>query len=297
MDVTISSQVPCLAFRKDSSNELTPLVFSKDPFDYLYQGDNFSGTVKEAIDELFRLLQPKGPNYIFYRVPISNSTINTTFVVPAGITELFVLLINSGKNASGTNSGVGGEAYSFYLSVTPGQELAVSLGGTTSSSGNMTNGYAEFAGYGTFKEQVPVENRLFNSQAGRGGTSTSSMSGAGGGGFMVESEQFYQDPEKADTIAEEWFSLACTSQPDGSPTAASGTTVGKGWPSANGNGSSPNINVGGRGGEYGGGGGAERSGTSTASEGRGGNPFIAVFWGKGIRPDGQSTPAAIAPVE
>lgn len=295
--MNIRPNTAVLPFRRDSATSATPLIPSLDPAGYGYVTPHFPGgdTVKEALDELFRLSEVPVPEYKLFRIVQGNGRLDETFVVPDGISELLVLLINGGGNGATNKAGSGGEAWSFYGSVSPGQEIPVSLRSSSSNGGNITNAAAAFAGYGAYGEIVPVENRLFNSVAGSG-YNYGSTYGAGGGGFWVESETQASLPEMADAIAEQWLGLALTSTPDGKPSNASGTTPGRCWPDDSRTGGAPTATAGGSGAAYGGGGGNMRTSGSTGSAGRGGNPFIAVFWGKKIRPAGtDSIPAVVIP--
>lgn len=280
-------------YRKDSATSVTPLVPSLDPAGYGYTSPQLpnGNDVKAALDELFRLSAPPTPQYAFFRMPMYNGTWSSSFTVPAGVTELLVLLINGGKNGTKTAGGAGGEAWSFYATVSPGQEIPVTLGSSTTTTGAATNASASFGQYGAYKTIVPVENRLFSSQAGAGAISGSAP-GAGGGGFWVEQETIFTDPAVQDTRAEEWLAVALTSSPEGKPSNATGATPGKGWPCTAKTGNSPMPTVGGGGGLFGGGGGAAGSSGSN-SIGRGGSPFIAVFWGDKIRPTGTEAIPAI----
>lgn len=284
-------------YRKDSTTSATPLVPSLDPASYAYNSSAFpSGKdVKAALDELFRLSTPPLPQYAFFRAPKANGTWSSSFTVPTGVTELLVLLINGGKNGTRTAGGAGGEAWSFYATVSPGQKIPVRMSHSTSSSGAEAIAAASFGDYGAYKTVVPVENRLFSSQAGSGASGSAPR--AGGGGFWVEQENVFTDPTVQDTRAEEWLAIALTSSPEGKPSNATGTTPGKGWPYTAKTGNSPMPTVGGSGGWFGGGGGAAGS-SSSYSNGRGGSPFIAVFWGNKIRPAGtESIPALVIPNE
>lgn len=293
MSITIHPPQRAFLYRRDSTTSATPLVPSLDPAGYIYNSSAFpSGKdVKAALDELFRLSTPPLPQYAFFRMPKANGTWSSSFTVPTGVTELLVLLINGGKNGTKTAGGAGGEAWSFYVSVSPGQEIPVTLSSPTASGGTATNAAASFGDYGAYKTVVPVENRLFSNQAGSGAISGSAP-GAGGGGFWVEQETAFTDPDIQDARAEEWLAVALTSSPEGKPSSATGATPGKGWPCTTKTGSSPMSSVGGGGGFFGGGGGAAGS-SSTNSIGRGGSPFIAVFWGDKIRPAGTEDIPAI----
>lgn len=293
MSITSNPPHAFSLYRKDSATSATPLVPSLDPAGYIYNSSALpSGKdVKAALDELFRLSTPPLPQYAFFRMPKANGTWSRSFTVPAGVTELLVLLINGGKNGTKTAGGAGGEAWSFYATVSPGQKIPVTLVSSTSSGGIAANAAASFGDYGAYKTVVPVENRLFSSQAGSGAISGSAP-GAGGGGFWVEQETVFTDPAVQDTRAEEWLAVALTSSPEGKPSSATGATPGKGWPCTTKTGNSPLPAVGGSGGLFGGGGGAAGS-SSTSSIGRGGAPFIAVFWGDKIRPTGTEAIPAI----
>lgn len=295
--MNIRPNTAILPFRRDSATSATPLIPSLDPAGYGYVTPHFPGgdTVKEALDELFRLSAPPGPEYKLFRVNPGNGRLDETFVVPDGVSELLVLLINGGGNGAVGKAGSGGEAWSFYGSVSPGQEISVTLRSSSSNGGNIANASAAFGGYGAYGEIVPVENRLFNSVAGSG-YNYGKTYGAGGGGFWVESETQSPLPEMADVIAEQWLGLALTSTPDGKPSDASGTTPGRCWPDDSCTGGAPTDTSGGRGGAYGGGGGNMRTSGNVGYAGRGGHPFIAVFWGKKIRPAGtESIPAVVIP--
>lgn len=288
---TINQPISCLAFRKDSKSAMTPLLAKKDASLYAYSHPESScKNVKEALDELFSLTVPPGPEYKLFYLNIA-PTLNTTFIVPNGVTELLVLIINGGNNASSNTPGTGGQAWSFYATVDPGQELKVKLYSSSSSGGYPSNATAFFAGYGERDKIIPEENRLFNSKAGNG-SSNGSTPGAGGGGFWVVGNNNINLPQYQDAIAEKWREVALTNTPDGAPTNASGPTPGKGWPDTTHTGGTASSTIGGSGASYGGGGGAK--GTSGAfSIGRGGGPFIAVFWGKKIHPEGGPTPPPI----
>lgn len=291
MSIVVNPPRSVTLYRRDSATSATPLVPSLDPAGYVYNSAAFPGgnDVKAALDELFRLSAPPTPQYAFFRQPTHNGSWSSSFTVPAGVTELLVLLINGGKNGTKSSGGAGGEAWSFYATVSPGQEIPVRMGLSTSSSGMATNAAASFGQYGAYKTIVPVENRLFSSQAGAGAISGSAP-GAGGGGFWVEQETTFADPNVQDARAEEWLAVALTATPDGSPSNAVRGTPGKGWPCTTKTGNSPMATTGGGGGWFGGGGGA--SGSSSSAIGRGGAPFIAVFWGDKIRPVGtESIPA------
>ena len=292
MSIIVNPSQSVSLYRRDSATSATPLVPSLDPAGYAYNNSAFpgGGEVKAALDELFRLSAPPIPQYAFFRQPSGNGSWSSSLTVPAGVTELLVLLINGGKNGTKTAGGAGGEAWSFYATVSPGQKIPVRMSHSTSSSGAETIASASFGQYGAYKTIVPVENRLFSSQAGAGAISGSAP-GAGGGGFWVEQETIFTDPAVQDTRAEEWLAVALTSSPEGKPSNATGATPGKGWPCTAKTGNSPMPTVGGGGGLFGGGGGAAGS-SSSYSNGRGGAPFIAVFWGNKIRPAGtESIPA------
>lgn len=293
MSIIVNPPQPVSLYRRDSATSATPLVPSLDPAGYIYNSSAFpSGKdVKAALDELFRLSTPPLPQYAFFRMPRANGTWSRSFTVPTGVTELLVLLINSGKNGTRTAGGAGGEAWSFYATVSPGQKIPVRLVSSTTTTGAATTASASFGQYGAYKTIVPVENRLFSSQAGAGAISGSAP-GAGGGGFWVEQEAIFTDPDIQDARAEEWLAVALASSPEGKPSNATGATPGKGWPCTTKTGSSPMPAVGGSGGPFGGGGGAAGS-SSTSSIGRGGAPFIAVFWGDKIRPTGTEVIPAI----
>ena len=291
MSIIVNPPRSVALYRRDSATSTTPLVPSLDPAGYAYNSSAFpgGGDVKAALDELFKASAPPTPQYAFFRQPTHNGTWSRSFTVPTGVTELLVLLINGGKNGTRTAGGAGGEAWSFYVSVSPGQKIPVTLSSSTSSGGIAANAAASFGKYGAYKTVVPVENRLFSSQAGSGAISGSAP-GAGGGGFWVEQETAFADPAVQDTRAEEWLAVALTSSPEGKPSSATGATPGKGWPCTTKTGNSPMPSVGGSGGWFGGGGGGV--GSSSLSIGRGGSPFIAVFWGDKIRPAGtESIPA------
>ena len=293
MSIVVNPPRSVTLYRRDSATSATPLVPSLDPEGYVYNSAAFPGgnDVKAALDELFRLSAPPTPQYAFFRQPSGNGSWSRSFTVPAGVTELLVLLINGGKNGTKTAGGAGGEAWSFYVSVSPGQKIPVRMSQSTTSSGAATNASASFGRYGAYKTIVPVENRLFSSQAGAGAISGSAP-GAGGGGFWVEQETIFTDPDIQDARAEEWLAVALASSPEGKPSNATGATPGKGWPCTTKTGNSPMPSVGGSGGSFGGGGGAAGS-SSTNSIGRGGSPFIAVFWGDKIRPTGTEAIPAI----
>ena len=293
MSVVIHSPQTVSLYRRDSATSATPLVPSLDPASYSYAASQFptGDNVKAALDELFRLSAPPTPQYAFFRMPRANGTWSSSFTVPTGVTELLVLLINGGKNGTKTAGGAGGEAWSFYATVSPGQKIPVTLVSSTTTTRTATNASASFGQYGTYKTIVPVENRLFSSQAGSGAISGSAP-GAGGGGFWVEQETAFTDPDIQDARAEEWLAVALTSSPEGKPSSATGATPGKGWPCTTKTGNSPMPTVGGGGGWFGGGGGAAGS-SSTSSIGRGGAHFIAVFWGDKIRPTGTEAIPAI----
>ena len=294
MSIIVNPSQSVSLYRRDSATSATPLVPSLDPSGYAYNNSAFPGgdDVKAALDELFRLSAPPTPQYALFRQPTSSGYWSQSLTVPAGVTELLVLLINGGKNGTKTASGgAGGEAWSFYVTVSPGQKIPVQLNQSTSSSGQPINAAASFGQYGAYKTVVPAENRLFSSQAGSGSVSGSNP-GAGGGGFWVEHEDAFANPAVQDTRAEEWLTVALTSSPEGRPSNATGTTPGKGWPYTAKTGNSPMATAGGGGGWFGGGGGA--SGSSSSTVGRGGAPFIAVFWGDKIRPTGtESIPALV----
>lgn len=293
MSIVVNPPRSVTLYRRDSATSATPLVPSLDPEGYVYNSAAFPGgnDVKAALDELFRLSAPPTPQYAFFRQPSSNGSWSRSFTVPAGVTELLVLLINGGKNGTKTAGGAGGEAWSFYVSVSPGQKIPVRMSQSTTSSGAETIATASFGDYGAYKTVVPAENRLFSSQAGSGAISGSAP-GAGGGGFWVEQENAFANPAVQDTRAEEWLAVALTSSPEGKPSNATGTTPGKGWPYTAKTGYSPMPAVGGSGGWFGGGGGAAGS-SSSYNNGRGGAPFIAVFWGNKIRPAGTEAIPAI----
>lgn len=281
-------------YRKDSATAATPLVPSLDPAAYGYASPRFpdGDNVKAALDELFRLSTPPLPQYALFRMTQANGIWSSPFTVPAGVTELLVLLINGGKNGTKTAGGAGGEAWSFYVSVSPGQEIPVTLSSSTASGGSATNAAASFGEYGAYKTVVPAENRLLSTQAGAGAVSGSAP-GAGGGGFWVEQETAFADPDAQDARAEEWLAVALAASPEGRPSNAAGAAPGKGWPCTTKTGNAPGATVGGAGGWFGGGGGASGS-SSTSSIGRGGSPFIAIFWGDRIRPAGTEAIPALS---
>lgn len=292
MSIVVNPPRSVTLYRRDSATSATPLVPSLDPEGYVYNSAAFPGgnDVKAALDELFRLSAPPLPKYALFRMPKANGTWSSSFTVPDEVTEILVLLINGGKNGTKAAGGSGGEAWSFYVSVSPGQEIPVTLSSSTASGGTPANAAASFGGYGTYKTAVPAENRLFSSQAGAGGISGSAP-GAGGGGFWVEQETAFADPNVQDARAEEWLAVALTATPDGSPSNAVRGTPGKGWPCTTQTGNAPGAVMGGGGGWFGGGGGAAGS-SGSYTPGRGGLPFIAVFWGDKIRPAGtESIPA------
>ena len=293
MSIVVNPPRSVTLYRRDSATSATPLVPSLDPAGYGYTSPQLpnGNDVKVALDELFRLSAPPTLQYAFFRQPTANGSWSRSFTVPAGVTELLVLLINGGKNGTKTAGGAGGEAWSFYATVSPGQKIPVRMSLSTTTTGTATNASASFGQYGAYKTIVPVENRLFSSQAGAGAISGSAP-GAGGGGFWVEQENAFANPAVQDTRAEEWLAVALTSSPEGKPSNATGTTPGKGWPCTTKTGNSPMPSVGGSGGGFGGGGGAAGS-SSTSSIGRGGSPFIAVFWGDKIRPTGTEAVPAI----
>lgn len=286
MSILLNTTQNVFLYRRDSSTAVTPLVPSLDLTDYAYTNPALAegSNVKVALDELLRLSAPSIPQYAFFRMPTASGIWSSTFVVPAGVMELLVLLINGGKNGTQTAGGAGGEAWSFYVSVSPGQEIPVMLSSSTASGGSVATAAAYFGDYGAYKTVVPVENRLFSSQAGAGSISNSTP-GAGGGGFWVDQETAYIDPDAQDARAEAWLAVALTTSPEGKPSNAAGVTPGKCWPCTTQTGNTPMPSAGGTGGWFGGGGGASGS-SSRFSIGRGGNPFIAVFWGDKIRPAG-----------
>ena len=275
-------------YRKDSATAVTPLVPSLNPEDYAYSHPALNGgaesSVKEALDALLLASIPKFASYTVS----STGTTNETFIVPAGVQEVLVLLIGPGRNGdrhtsstyADTFAAPGGLAFSFYASVQPEQSIPILIRGSNSPSGSAL---AKFGDYANSSAPVQDEYMIFKAYAGKGSRSGTSQyaNNYGGGGFYVE-----HNLEKNAAERSEWLKIALhKGAPETGPTDGSLTAPGTGWPYS----CDHSTPIGRDGGWYGGGG-ASLFGNSSVA-GFGGAARIIVFWGNDIRPDGYATPA------
>lgn len=289
--MNIRPNTAILPFRRDSATSATPLIPSLDPAGYGYVTPHFPGgdTVKEALDELFRLSAPKAePGWQLFES-------SGQFVVPSGVTEVLLLAIEGGMKGSrgaahpntngyGGSGGIGGKATSLRVTLTPGENVPVSMQNDAYGQETIRFGTYYSSRNASGNEWTP-EGAVFSSRAGNGGRGgnwadgKAGAHGGRGGGFAVESGT---DEE----MREQWLALALTESPDGSPGAgapganggfyATDTASGTCWP-CNSDTKTPAAGYGG-----GGGGGAGGSNAVTVPPAGG---VLMVFWGPDIRPD------------
>lgn len=274
MSIVINSPQFVSLYRRDSATSATPLVPSLDPADYAYNNSAFPGgdDVKAALDELLSVTTV-GAQFFSTSDTGQNSGV---FTVPRGVQELLVLFIGPGQDGMRYTSSPaayqapGGLAFSFYAAVVSDQTISVFLRGTASTQGM---GYASFGTYANSSLPVPEESRIFSAYAGKGSAAPSKQYGPsfGGGGFRVE-HNGSGDPLRR----KEWLAVALHhGSPENGPTDGNAIRTGQCWPYDGGLTNSAS-------GQWYGGGGASVTGNQ-ARIGRGGGPFIAIFWGRDIR--------------
>ena len=125
------------------------------------------------------------PEYVIY----TTSGNGSIFTVPAGVTELGVLVVPSGGCSSKRSGGTGGWAGAARVTVTPGEDIAVTLpAGNTYDPGAAFGTYVSCSNSGVVLDPAAVE--LWRCKTGNGGDAVAPSSGTSflknggsGGGF------------------------------------------------------------------------------------------------------------------
>ena len=198
------------------------------------------------------------PEYVIY----TTSGNGSRFTVPADVTELAVLVVPSGGCSSQRRGGVGGWAGAARVTVTPGEEIAVTLPtGNTYNPGAAFGTYVSCSNSGVVLDPAAVE--LWRCKTGNGGNAVAPTSGTTflnnggtGGGFRWKTD-------------EDWTAFVLAGPGEdvpGNGGAASSSTSG-----------SAGKSVGNGGAAYGGGAGGSGRTSPANVPGRGG--VIVVIWG------------------
>lgn len=202
--------------------------------------------------------EPPVPEYVIYKTANNGET----FTVPDGVTELAVLVVPSGGCSAGRSGGKGGYAGAARVTVTPGEEIAVTLPtGNTYDPGAAFGTYVSCSNSGVVLDPAAVE--LWRCKTGDGGNGIAPASGTTfmknggmGGGFRWKTD-------------EDWLAFVLAGPGDEVP--------GNGGASSSSTSGSTGKSVGNGGATYGGGAGGSGA-TSPAV--RSGNPgIIVVLWG------------------
>lgn len=198
------------------------------------------------------------PEYVIYKTPDNGET----FTVPDGVTELAVLVVPSGGCSAGRSGGKGGYAGAARVTVTPGEEIAVTLPtGNTYDPGAAFGTYVSCSNSGVVLDPAAVE--LWRCKTGDGGNgiapasgTTFMKNGGTGGGFRWKTD-------------EDWTAFVPAGPGDevpGNGGAASSSTSG-----------STGKSIGNGGAAYGGGAGG--SGRTSPANVTGTPGIIVVIWG------------------
>lgn len=275
MSTSINSRTKVMPYRKVSSTEVTPIVASKDMSTYTYNNSlSSSNNVKNALDELFSMTTEPPFNSTSWQ----KFTASGEFIVPEGINKILILCISPGGvgTCSGSspnftsNPGFGGPLASAFLTVTPGSKYTITTGSSTSvGKSSISDELGEEILYcsadtsNTFIRGILKDSLVVSKVAAKGTAGNSLYGGRGGGGFAVS----YSSDEE-ERLA--WLDIALNGlelepagyvcRPDTTKFAVENTN-----------------NAGGRGADYGGGGGGVRLGY-TSYRGVGGSGMVAIFY-------------------
>lgn len=198
------------------------------------------------------------PEYVIYKTPDNGET----FTVPDGVTELAVLVVPSGGCSAGRSGGKGGYAGAARVTVTPGEEIAVTLPtGNTYNPGAAFGSYVTCSNTGVVLDPAAVE--LWRCKTGNGGAGHVPPSGVSflnnggrGGGFRWKTD-------------EDWTAFVLAGPGDEVP--------GNGGASSTSSSGRTGKSVGNGGTAYGGGGGG--SGATSPANVPGNPGIIVVIWG------------------